>query len=139
MTVEQFCDKYIALAETHKRSWREDQRQINRDILPLWSGKLATDITSDDCAQLVETALERGSPRSAEKLKQLGRFMFNVATAKGKGRKWLAEDGTQVKPWFHMNNPFDHIVLPERESSYCVLKGKTLKSYLQKFATAYIL
>lgn len=136
MTVEQFCAKYMALAEIHKRSYAEDQRQINRDILPLWGGKLATDITPDDCAQLVENALERGSPRSAEKLKQLGRFMFNVATAKGKGRKWLAEDGTQVKPWFQINNPFDHIVLPERESSYCVLKGKTLKSYLQKFDSA---
>ena len=136
MTVETFCDKYIKLAKTHKRSWKEDERQINRDILPLWEGKLACDITADDCAQLVENALKRGSPRSAEKLKQLGRFMFNVATAKGKGRKWLAEDGTQVKPWFSMNNPFDHIVLPEREISYCVLKGKTLKSYLQEFDSA---
>lgn len=136
LTIEKMCKRYLELARTRKRSWKEDERQINLDILPLWSGKLATDITSDDCGQLVDNALERGSPRSAEKLKQLGRFMFNVATAKGKGRKWLAEDSTKVEPWFNMNNPFDRIVLPERESSYCVLKGKSLKSYLQKFESA---
>ena len=48
MTVDELCRKYIALAEKHKKSWREDYRQIKADILPLWIGKLASEITAND-------------------------------------------------------------------------------------------
>lgn len=137
MTVEDFCQRYLNLAEERKRSWRDDEQQIKKDILPAWKGKLANEITTKEASELVERAYARGAPRSAEKLVSLARFMFNVATGKGKGRKWLVDGNkTQVEPWFSIENPFDRIVLPEHTPKNCVLKGKTLKSYLQKFDTA---
>lgn len=73
LTVREMCDKYMQLARQRKRSWKEDQRQIEFDILPSWGDRPVTSITPDDAENLLLTAYDRGSPRSAEKLLTLGR------------------------------------------------------------------
>lgn len=78
MTFGAFADEYIErYAKLHKRSWREDQRVINRDLKPIWSHVKAQDIKRRDVIQLLDKIVARGSPIQANRVLALVRKMFN--------------------------------------------------------------
>lgn len=137
LTVKLMCERYIALSRTRKRSWKEDERQINLDIIPNLGSKQADKITPEDIEHLLLAVLNRKSPRSAEKLLALLRFMFNVALGIGKGRTWhLVSDknaaSIKVKPWITLPaNPCASITLPDHKPQSVYLNEKQLRSFVR--------
>jgi integrase len=73
---EEYIEKY---AKRNKRSWKEDQRIIQHDILPAWGRLKAQDIKRKDVIALLESILERGSPIQANRTRALISRMFNWA------------------------------------------------------------
>ena len=138
MTVKIMCERYIELARTRKRSWKEDERQVNFDIIPNIGNKQADKITPEDIEHLLLAVLNRKSPRSAEKLLALLRFMFNVALGIGKGRTWhlVADKNTasiKVKPWLTLPaNPCASITLPEHKPQSVHLNEKQLRDFARQ-------
>nr|MBA3270299.1 integrase arm-type DNA-binding domain-containing protein [Acidobacteriota bacterium] len=62
-SIDHLCEDYIARhAKPKKRSWREDQRIIDNEILPHWKGRPVSTITRRDVRELVEAIADRGAP-----------------------------------------------------------------------------
>jgi len=90
---ESFEELAMLYLERHsrpkKRSWREDQRKIERDLLPAWRGRKASEIGRRDVIELVEgVAHGRGpgrrrpgakAPVSANRLLALISAIFSFA------------------------------------------------------------
>jgi integrase len=70
----QYLDRY---AKHHKKSWRDDARLLNREVLPEWGRRKAHDITRRDVLALLDGIVERGSPIQANRILALIRVMFN--------------------------------------------------------------
>ena len=68
-------------AKPRKRSWREDQRILERDVLPRWGGRRARSITARDVRRLLDDIVARGAPIQANRTLALVRRMFNWAAA----------------------------------------------------------
>ncbi len=92
-----------------KRSWREDERQIERYLLPEWRHRKVKDITRRDVRDLVEAIAERrlrkgttedglekvGAPIMSNRLLALVKKMFNFAL----DREWIdANPAARLKP-----------------------------------------
>ena len=92
-----------------KRSWREDERQINLYLLPAWRNRKVKDITRRDVRSLVEGIAERrlrkgttedgqekvGAPIMANRVLALVKKMFNFAL----DREWIdANPAARLKP-----------------------------------------
>jgi integrase len=69
-------------AKRFKRSWQEDERILNRDIVPAWGKRKAVDITKRDVISILEGIIDRGSPAMANNTFQVVRKMFNYAVEK---------------------------------------------------------
>jgi integrase len=83
-TVSELVKKYInRYAKVNKResSWKEDERLLNKDVVPIWGSRKAKDIKKRDVNLLLETLLERGPALSNNILKVI-RKMFNFAVEK---------------------------------------------------------
>lgn len=50
------------MAKPLKRSWKEDQRLLNRDVKQAWGKRKAKDITKRDVVLLLEEIVKRGAP-----------------------------------------------------------------------------
>src|SRR5437899_11434635 len=68
-------------AKAKKRSWREDQRILDHDVLPAWRTRKAKDITARDVRQLLDGIVDRGAPIQANHVFALVRKVFNWAAA----------------------------------------------------------
>lgn len=92
-----------------KRSWAEDERQINRYLLPGWRNRTVKDITRRDVRDLVEAISERrlrkgttedgqekvGAPIMSNRVLALVKKMFNFAL----DREWIdANPAARLKP-----------------------------------------
>lgn len=79
-TVDSLATEYIERwAKPNKRSWREDERIIQHDVLPVWSGIKAADIKRRDIVILLDKIVARGAPTAANRALALVRKMFNFA------------------------------------------------------------
>lgn len=76
-------------AKPNKRSWREDDRILQKDILPHWKHKKAKDIKRREVISLLEDIVDRGAPIQANRTLAVIRKMFNFA---------LQRDIVQVSP-----------------------------------------
>ena len=62
-TVNDLADEYMEKwAKPRKRSWREDERQLNANVLSLIGRKKAASVTRRDVIQIIDAIVERGSP-----------------------------------------------------------------------------
>jgi integrase len=77
--VEDYIDKH---AKRFKKSWKEDERILNRDVIPAWGTRKAADITKRDVNVLLEKIVDRGAPGMANNSFQIIRKMFNFAVEK---------------------------------------------------------
>lgn len=78
--VTDLVNEYISKhAKIHKRSWQEDERLLNREIIPLWGKRKAADITKRDVTLLLEGVVDRGSPAMSNQVLKIVRKMFNFA------------------------------------------------------------
>ncbi|MDS4020590.1 MAG: tyrosine-type recombinase/integrase [Candidatus Competibacter sp.] len=78
-TVAALAAEYLEKwAKPRKRSWREDERILNKEVIPLWGNRKARDITRRDVLHLLDGICERGPIMANNSLKVI-RKMFNFA------------------------------------------------------------
>jgi integrase len=77
-TFGELAEEYLERhAKRRKKSWREDQRKLEKDLLPAWRNRKAKDITRREVIRLVEGIVDRGSPVSANRTLALISKIFN--------------------------------------------------------------
>jgi integrase len=77
-TVEGLIDEYLEKwAKPNKRSWKADERCLNKDVKPLWGKLKAADITRRDIVLLLDKIKDRGSPIAANRTLACIKKMFN--------------------------------------------------------------
>lgn len=83
-TVKALAEEYMEKhANINKRasSAKEDQRLLDKDVIPLWGDRKAKDIRKRDVILLLEAAAERG-PALTHNIFKLVRKMFNFAVSR---------------------------------------------------------
>jgi len=83
-TVRQLANDYMTRhAKVMKResSWREDERLLNKDILPIWGDRKAKSIKKSEVIHLLDSMLQRG-PALCNNIMKVTRKMFNFAVEK---------------------------------------------------------
>jgi integrase len=84
VTVRLLCDEFVErYAKIHKRSWLEDARKLQRDVVPLLGKKLAQDVTRKDIGSLLDAKMDAGSPVAANRLQALLSKLFAWAVERG--------------------------------------------------------
>lgn len=79
-TIEKLVTEYIERhAKKFKRSWEDDERLLNREVIPTWGKLKAADITKRDVTLLLESIVDRGSPATSNQVLKIVRKMFNFA------------------------------------------------------------
>jgi integrase len=79
-TVEDLVKEYIKKhAKVNKRSCQDDERLLNKEVVPLWGDRKAEDIRKRDVVLLLEGIVERGSPAMSNQTLKIVRKMFNFA------------------------------------------------------------
>jgi len=79
-TIKDLADEYIEKwAKPHKRSWKEDERMLNKDVVSAWGQRKVKNITRRDIIKLLDKVVDRGSPVTANRVLALVRKMFNFA------------------------------------------------------------
>lgn len=83
-TVKELVADYIQYyAKPKKKSWKEDERALNKDVIPLWAHRKVADITKFDANQLLKGIVDRGSPIQSNNVLEVARVMFNYAKGEG--------------------------------------------------------
>ena len=79
-TVADLAREYLEKwAWPRKRSAAEDERILNKDVLPVWGTRKAKSITRRDVIVLLDDIVDRGAPISANRTLAVVRRMFNFA------------------------------------------------------------
>lgn len=73
---EEYMEKW---AKPRKRSWSEDARILQKDVLPAWGHRKAKDITRRDVIRLLDGIVDRGAGIMANRTLAVVRKMFNFA------------------------------------------------------------
>jgi integrase len=94
-TVADLAKDYIRLhAKVHKKSWRDDQRMLDVEILPTWKARKVTELTRRDVRVLIEAIADRGSPITANRCLALVRKMLNFGISKD----WIEANPAALMP-----------------------------------------
>jgi len=83
-------------AKVHKRSWREDERILKRELLPRWRRVKAKSITRRHVRRILDGIMERGSPIQANRTLALTRKIFNFG---------MQQDMVEVNPCQGLSRP----------------------------------
>jgi integrase len=70
-------------AKAEKRSWREDERILENDLLPAWRARKAFEIKRPDVLSVLDSIVDRGSPIMANRTKALISKIFNFGIKRG--------------------------------------------------------
>ncbi len=82
-TFGELASHYLEVhAKRRKRSWQEDERMLERDLLPAWRNVLAAEIRRRDVAQVLDRIVGRGSPIMANRVRALASKIFNFGLAR---------------------------------------------------------
>jgi integrase len=82
-TVAALAEEYLEKwAKPRKRSWKEDYRILQKDILPVWGRRKVGEITRRDIIGLLDDIVDRGAPIMANRSLALCRRMFNFAVSR---------------------------------------------------------
>jgi len=82
-TVANLVDEYLEKwAKPRKRSWREDERILKKDVVSHWGRKKAKDIKRRDVILLLDKIVERGAPIAANRTLGIIRRMFGFAVSR---------------------------------------------------------
>lgn len=77
------ADEWLARDQAHNRSRAEVERVINRDVKPIWKGRLITDIRRTDCIRLIDTIADRGAVTMARRTHAYLNRLFRWALGRG--------------------------------------------------------
>lgn len=83
-------------AKRRKKTWREDERILERELLPHWRNRRAKSISRRDVREVVEAVVARGAPIHANRIFALVRKMFNFA---------MQQDIVEVSPCIGLGQP----------------------------------
>ena len=72
--IEEYLDRY---AKRFKKSWEEDKRILEKEVLPVWGKRKAEDIRKRDILELLEKIVIRPAPVMANNAFKIIRKMFN--------------------------------------------------------------
>ena len=75
-----YLDRY---AKTEKRTWREDERKLETDLLPKWRNRKGHEIKRADVLSMLDGIVDRGSPVSANRTRALISKVFNFGIKRG--------------------------------------------------------
>ena len=79
-SVQDLCDEYIErYARVRKKSWKEDERCLNKEVVSVWGKRKVEDITRRDIVELLDRIVDRGSPVTANRTLAVVRTAFNFA------------------------------------------------------------
>lgn len=79
-TLNALADQYIERwAKPRKKSWPEDRRILDKEVLPKWGRWKARDIRRRDVIRLLDGIVHRGAPITANRTLEIIRRMFNWA------------------------------------------------------------
>jgi integrase len=82
-TVGMLANEYLERwAKPRKRSWQEDKRILEKDVVPRWGGLKAKTIRKRDVIALLDGIVDRGAPIQANRTLACVRRMFNFAAEK---------------------------------------------------------
>ena len=76
-TFKELCEIYLDKHAKHKKSYKEDKRKIERDLVPAWGAAKAHEVKKRDVIRLLDKIVDRGSPISANRTLALIRKIFN--------------------------------------------------------------
>lgn len=83
LSVSALVDEYMERwAKPKKRSWKEDLRILNTDVIPEWGHRKAKDIVRRDVISLLDKIHARGAPIAANRTFSVVRKMFNFALSR---------------------------------------------------------
>lgn len=83
-TIRRLVDEYIEkYAKPRKRSWKEDERILNKDVVPRWGKRKAQDITRRDIILLLDEIVDRGAVIQANRTLAAIRKMYSFAMGRG--------------------------------------------------------
>jgi integrase len=77
--VEEYLEKW---AKPRKKTWREDERILHKDVIPFIGRRKAKDIKKRDLVLLLDAVVDRGSPIAANKTYEIIRKMFDFAVSR---------------------------------------------------------
>ncbi|MEO2195916.1 MAG: tyrosine-type recombinase/integrase, partial [bacterium] len=72
-------------AKPRKKSWKEDQRKLNADVLPHWAHRHVKAITRRDVHDLLDRVVDRGKPVMANRVQAVVSRVFKYGIDRG----WL--------------------------------------------------
>jgi integrase len=79
----QLCETYMERhAKANKKSWREDDRLIRRELLPVLGGFKATEVRRRDVITLLDAIVSRPAPVLANRVKALVHKIFVFAISR---------------------------------------------------------
>ena len=91
-TVKGLCAAYLEQhAKVHKKSWKDDERRIEKYILPIWGNLKVSNIKRADTAAL-HGKIGKNHPYEANRVLELISKMFSLA------RRWGFVDENAVNP-----------------------------------------
>jgi integrase len=76
-TFKDLSNEYLEKYAVHKKSKREDQRIIEKDLIPAWGDHKARDIKRRDVLRLLDSIVDRGSLIMANRTLALVRKIYN--------------------------------------------------------------
>ncbi len=77
-TFSELAEEFLELhSRPHKRSWKEDQRIIEKELLPDWKNRKAEDLSRRDVILLLDGIAGRGAPVMANRTRALISKIFN--------------------------------------------------------------
>ncbi|MGF3025080.1 tyrosine-type recombinase/integrase [Methylobacterium aquaticum] len=79
---ESYIERY-AKANTKADTWRESQRLLAKNVVPLWKARRLQDIAKRDIIDLLDTIVDRGSPVAANRVLAVLRRMFGWFVERG--------------------------------------------------------
>ena len=86
----------VRYAKRRKRTWRKDERAIERDLKPAFGHRKAKEIKRKDVARLLHSIVERGAPVQANRTLEILRKLYNWA---------IAEEIVEVNPCYMIEAP----------------------------------
>ncbi len=82
-SVAELAKVYVSrYAKRQKKSWRTDDRALNRDVLPRIGTRKAKNITRRDIIAILDAIVDRGAPIQANRTLEIVRRMFNWAISR---------------------------------------------------------
>jgi len=85
-TIQKLYEEYMSRhsrPNKKEKTWKEDERNFEKDILPYWKNRKADSITRRDVSILIDRILDRGALIAANNTFERVRQLFNFAVERG--------------------------------------------------------